>query len=372
MKIKKYTAPTMPEVMKEVRKDFGTDAVILQSKEVKKGGFLGLFKKTFIEVVAGVDPEPIISKSSPSKKQVTEHTQQSHNRKVKEENPLREEILNLQRLIEVQGRTSKQEFTPVYQLAYEHLLAQELSPSIAGQLIKDVKNDETNQDKYHDQETILIKVKQLISNRLEQVDIGFTYDHRIIQFVGPTGVGKTTTIAKIAAKLYLEDKKKVAFITLDTYRIAAVEQLKTYAKILHIPVEVAYSKEDYRKAVEKFSSFDVILVDTAGRNYRDNQYMNEIKEWPSSLKVTNYLVLSMTSKPKDMLDIYRRFQLLDVHGVVFTKLDETEQYGNILNICWNNKIRIGYLTNGQDVPEDVIQPSVEEMSHLILSDNNEN
>ncbi|MFS0751828.1 flagellar biosynthesis protein FlhF [Oceanobacillus sp. 1P07AA] len=370
MKIKKYTAPTMPEVMKEVRKDFGTDAVILQSKEVKKGGFLGMFKKTFIEVVAGVDPEPLISKPIPSEQQNTKQTQHIQNRKVKEENPLRDEIVNLQRLIEVQGRQSKHEFTPVYQLAYEHLLAQELSPTIAEQLIKAVKDDETNQG-YSDLESILIKVKQLISKRLNQVDIGFTYDQRIVQFVGPTGVGKTTTIAKIAAKLYLEEKKKVAFITLDTYRIAAVDQLKTYAKILHIPVEVAYSTEDYRNAVEKFSSFDVILVDTAGRNYRDDQYMEEIKEWPSSLQVTNYLVLSMTSKPKDMLDIYKRFQLLGIRGVVFTKLDETEQYGNILNLCWNNKIRIGYMTNGQDVPEDVIQPTVEEMTNLIMSDNNE-
>ncbi|BAC13532.1 flagellar biosynthesis protein FlhF [Oceanobacillus iheyensis] len=371
MKIKKYTAPTMPEVMKEVRKDFGTDAVILQSKEVKKGGLLGMFKKTFIEVVAGVDPEPVNSKSIPREKQITEYNQDNHNRKTKDENPLREEILNIQRLIEAQGRQSNHEFTPIYQLAYEHLIAQEISPTIAEQLIKEVRDDETNQDEYHNLESILINVKQLIVNRLEQVDIGFTYDHRIIQFVGPTGVGKTTTIAKIAAKLYLEEKKKVAFITLDTYRIAAVDQLKTYAKILHIPVEVAYSKEDYRKAVEKFSSFDVILVDTAGRNYRDNQYLNEIQEWPSSLKVTNYLVLSMTSKPKDMLDIFQRFQLLGIHGVVFTKLDETEQYGNLLNISWNNKIRIGYMTNGQDVPEDVIQPSAEEISHLILSDNDE-
>src|SRR5699024_5525665 len=163
--------------------------------------------------------------------------------------------------------------------------------------------------------------------------------------VGPTGVGKTTTIAKVAAKLMLEDTKKIAFITTDTYRIAAIEQLKTYARILNIPVEVAYNVKDYQQALKKLEGYDLILVDTAGRNFRDAKYIRELQENTGNSEVATYLVLSLTAKPKDLNDIYDQFYQIPLEAVIFTKLDETTQYGSMLNIAVTKEIGIAYVTD---------------------------
>src|SRR5690606_7134176 len=141
----------------------------------------------------------------------------------------------------------------------------------------------------------------------------------------PTGVGKTTTIAKVAAKLMLKKQKKVAFITTDTYRIAAIEQLKIYARILNIPVEVAYNVDDYKQAIQKLSNYDVILVDTAGRNFRNPVYIKQLKELMGNVDhIATYLVLSLTAKPKDLQDIFIQFEEIPLKEIIFTKLDETD------------------------------------------------
>src|SRR5699024_5741910 len=198
---------------------------------------------------------------------------------------------------------------------------------------------------------------------------GITYDKKIVHFVGPTGVGKTTTLAKVAAKSMLEDKKHVAFITTDTYRIAAIEQLKTYAKILDIPVEIAYSNEDYKQAIDKFSGYDLILVDTAGRNFREDKYSKEMIETVQLEENTEtYLVLSLTAKPKDLFDIQQQFKQLPIKEIVFTKLDETTQFGSVLSIMKAMNKGVAYITNGQDVPDDLMEPTPERIIDLSIGD----
>src|SRR5699024_10910696 len=151
-------------------------------------------------------------------------------------------------------------------------------------------------------------LENLLDNKLENAIGGTFDDHKqFIQFVGPTGVGKTTTLAKVAAKTILEQKKEDAFITMDTYRIAAIDQLKTYARILDVTIEVAYSLEDYKQALQKFQQYDYIFVDTAGRNFRNLQYIQELKKMLTidERRVETVLTLALTAKAQDISDIYR-------------------------------------------------------------------
>lgn len=367
MKVKKFIAATMPEIMKEIRADLGSDAVILSSKEVQQGGFLGLFKQKKIEVIAALDPQPMV----PSK-QVKEAAKkepdfnQAHIKSAQSNIEVLNEIKYLKRILEQQAEQSESSYLPDYQLVYQHLLDQEIEKGLARELIESVISRHENTEQSITPKVIFDNLVEEIDQRLNEVSFqGITYDQQVIQFAGPTGVGKTTTLAKIAANCMLVDHKKVAFITTDTYRIAAIEQLKTYARILDVPVEVAYTIEDYNQAIRKFSTYDVILVDTAGRNFRDEKYIQELQE-NIGLNTKTYLVLSLTAKPNDVIDIYKQFQHLSIKEVIFTKLDETLQYGSMINLTLRYQIGIAYLTNGQDVPDDLVQPTSNIITDYIL------
>jgi flagellar biosynthesis protein FlhF len=193
------------------------------------------------------------------------------------------------------------------------------------------------------------------------------FSKKYINVVGPTGVGKTTTLAKIAAQAVLKYGKKVAFITTDTYRIAAIDQLKTYAKILNVPLEVTYTIDDFVKAKERFSHFDLILIDTAGRNFRNKQYVEDLKSvigFDEDLETI--LVLALTSKYSDMLDIFEQFSSIKINKLIFTKVDETSKYGTIVNLILKNKIGVAYLTNGQNVPDDIFEASPESIANTVF------
>ena len=367
MRIKKYVAATMPEAMNVIRKELGPEAVILNSKEVKRGGFLGLFKKKRIEVIAALDPHPLErQEEQPRIKKTVEQPFVLMNEE-KDNNEILSEIKHLKKIIEIQSQQAGADLLPDYQLALKHLLDQEVDASIAEKFIQDVAKSYESNEKQPNVTEIFTAMETVIEEALHKFSFnGISGDKRIVQFVGPTGVGKTTTIAKVAAHLMLKDKKKVAFITTDTYRIAAIEQLKTYARILNVPMEVAYNVSDYKKAVEKLDAYDFILVDTAGRNFRDAKYVNELQEMMGDFEeIATYLVLSLTAKPKDLLEIYDKFYRIPLTEVIFTKSDETTQYGSMLNIVLSKQIGIAYVTNGQDVPDHLLRPTPKDISRLI-------
>lgn len=370
MKMKKYIAPTMPEAMKQIRKELGPDAVILNSQEIQQGGFMGLFKKKKIEVVAALDsvPQPTkieLKKTVPLKKTDLFTPQKEMN----ESAVVLSELKQLKKMMEYQAEKVNQ-YPIQYQEMYQHLLYHEVSSTIARQIMDTLIDRHEAAEMTADLEAVKQDTNELIKEILRDISFkSIEYEKKVIQFVGPTGVGKTTTIAKIAANMILKDHKKVAFITTDTYRIAAIEQLKTYAKILNIPIEVAYSISDYKLAVEKFSEYDVILVDTAGRNFRDEKYVRELeKSVDMHVEMDTYVVLSLTAKPQDIVGIYDQFKHLSIKEVIFTKLDETRQYGSMLNIVLEKQIGIAYVTNGQDVPDDLFQITPERIAKLIVGD----
>ncbi|MGL4820526.1 MAG: GTPase, partial [Bacilli bacterium] len=192
---------------------------------------------------------------------------------------------------------------------------------------------------------------------------------RFMYFVGPTGVGKTTTIAKLAARAVMKEGKRVAFITTDTYRIAAIEQLKTYAQILNVPLEVCYTPDDLTRAKEKFAHFDSVFIDTAGRNFRNRAYVDDFQTMIGNDTSSHvYFVVSMTHKMRDIEAIIRNFDGVPVHQFIATKVDETTSFGPLVQLLVATGIGCAYITNGQNVPEDVRAASPATIIELLVGD----
>ena len=180
---------------------------------------------------------------------------------------------------------------------------------------------------------------------------------KLVFFIGPTGVGKTTTIAKIASKFQVEKEKKVVLLTADTYRIAAAEQLRTYANILEAPFRIIYTEEEIKTACEEFSDYDYILVDTAGHSHQNEGQQEDMKKlldvMDDTVEKEVYLVLSATTKYKDLLNIADTYSKITDYKIIFTKLDETETFGNLLNLKLHTGVELSYVTCGQNVPDDI-------------------
>ncbi|MFA8437486.1 flagellar biosynthesis protein FlhF [Pueribacillus sp. YX66] len=353
MKVKKYIASSMPEAMGKIRAELGEDAVILVSKNISTGGFLGLFSKKKIEVIAAIDEQP--------KKKLKTKSHAAHSLPIRENQTLLSEMQELKKQLKQMKQQTNNESESLFeinQIFKKHDIRQSLIERINENLMERYEQQQLRTIPYDIQ-------KQWTSDYLLHVLKdkkigGFQYEKRMLNIVGPTGVGKTTTIAKIAAKAVLQDNKKVAFITTDTYRIAAIEQLKTYAELLNIPVEVAYNLQDFNEANEKFQNYELVIVDTAGRNFLDKKYVEQLNKIVNfNEEMETYLVLSLTSKYEDMRKIIRQFNQFPIEKVIFTKKDETSSYGAMVNVMDEFSLGLAYVTDGQNVPEDIVIPSID-------------
>jgi len=267
------------------------------------------------------------------------------------------ELQHLKTMMAGLARPSAQpQLPPVWGRLEEHLLAQEVQPDLVRQLIESARRDlAASADEAQGREAAEAVRKRMLALFPPPQGKPVSADSKIVHIVGPTGVGKTTTIAKLAADQVLKQRRKVGLITSDTYRIAAIEQLRTYANILDVPVEVVFSPADLTRALHNLREADVIFMDTAGRNFRNEMYVSELNtlirhQGPSE----TILVLSLTSKYSDMKAITANFSKFKVDNVLFTKMDETYSYGAMLNLLDEFPIRLSYVTDGQNVPDDIM------------------
>ncbi|ESU33028.1 hypothetical protein G3A_08270 [Bacillus sp. 17376] len=385
MKVKKFTASSMPEAMKLVRGELGSDAVILNSRVVHTGGFMGLFKKNSIEVIAAIDPDtegspnPDIMDKPNKYKPSVKNDESKKDAQTVRMNPITEtprkadkdllkEISQLKEMLKGTGKSEGVSLPEPVSKQIQCLRDQEVDHEIIDELAAVLLEKWYLGGSKASDEEITEWIGTAIGSRLSPLTFeGVSFEKKFVNVIGPTGVGKTTTLAKVAAECVLKHQKKVAFITTDTYRIAAIEQLKTYAKILDVPIEVCYNLDDFKAATDKFSDYDLVFIDTAGRNFRNQKYVNDLKNVIDFGKnMETYLVLALTAKQKDMEDIRKQFSLIHIDQFIFTKLDETAVYGSMLNMAIKFSTGIAYLTNGQDVPDDLIEANPEMIANTIL------
>ncbi|PYF07123.1 flagellar biosynthesis protein FlhF [Ureibacillus chungkukjangi] len=376
MKMKKYTAPSIPEAMKLVRAELGEDAVIINSKVVVTKKLFGLIKQKNFEVLAGVDQveTKIMSPRLPDLQTNTNQYQEP------EEQPklhiddtlskeLKNEIADLKLMMKSMQKHTIQSELPENFLPYiDFLKRQELSEELITAISDELFVHQKRKGTLLMREDMKEITKEVLRKMLFDLPMGgLSYEKKYINVFGPTGVGKTTTIAKMAARAVLEKKKKIGFITTDTYRIAAIEQLKTYANLLQAPVEIVYNANDYKKAIENFAHLDLIFIDTAGRNYKEAKYVDDLMQMINfDEEAESYLVLALTAKESDMEAIIQQFSEIPIGKYIFTKIDETNSIGTMYNLMIKYNKGLAYYTNGQEVPEDIEVAELEKVLELFF------
>jgi len=389
MKIRRYTADDFQTAMARAKMEMGKDAILLHTRQFKEGGFFGLFGKRRVEITVAVDEEtrvttdliaaaasakePVVSEPSPATIFEAEEIEDDLLTEDAPSPELLKEIAAVKDLVEdIRGRINERDFqrslSKTGRAMYQKMVAAGVEEKLAGKMIK--LADERAQEEDCDLEEVGYEIIIEYLKVPKPIEIKKKANRaRCVMLIGPTGVGKTTTIAKLAANYGLLEGKKVALVTVDTYRIAAVEQLKTYAEIIGIPCEVVFNPADIGKALDKHSHRDVILIDTAGRSPRNEEQIAELTEF---IKEGNpdeiILVLSATTRSEDIIEIYNRFNIFRVDKIIFTKLDETSQYGNILNAVYKTRTPLAYITNGQNVPDDIKVPDIAELARVILGE----
>lgn len=372
--------------------ELGSDALILSIKSVKPKGFWRWFRRPYVEVTAALDdnkeqPGLTGNKELAEDKELAEFKSflSGLSQKQREFEAKTAEVLPkpAESVLAVRSGKGKAAAEPlknreeqpetaeaaepqvlIGQVIYEQLTENEVDDRLADQLVAELL--ESGRDFSLEEGLNMVYrrlVKELSDIRPIRLENGRP---RPVFFIGSTGVGKTTTIAKLASLFTLEKKCKVALITADTYRIAAVEQLKTYANILNIPIKVIYKEEEIAGCMEEFADYDLILIDTAGRSYQDTKHLQELKELLEKVEDKQvYLVLSLSTKNSDLKKTVAAYDFADF-SLIFTKLDETLAYGSILNLKQATGRPLSYVTTGQNVPEDIAVLDPYETANQIL------
>ncbi len=397
MIVKKYTGKDETEAVMKAKDDLGSNAVVLNVRTMKQRGLAKIFKKDFVEITAALEEKDFaqnVNNNKPTFSRVSSEAikkQQSQINLLADDRadtnaPKQSEIIekkldSLHDMLRNQ-MVKEEDVKPVVRpennanfkslkLIYNKLLENEVSEKYANTIINDIEN---SMKKESNLDSILASVYQKIILKFGEPEAIEDDDRRkIVFFIGPTGVGKTTTIAKLASDFKLTRSKNVAMITADTYRIAAVEQLNTYASILDVPVNVIYSPSEIVESIEELSDYQMIFVDTAGRSHKNTEQRDEIIEMISNVRnsdidadIVIFLVMSVTTKYRDMVNICDAYKSLNSYRLLFTKLDETDSVGNILNIKLYTGAPISYITCGQNVPDDIESVDVQKLAKSLL------
>jgi len=376
----------MAEALEQVKRQFGRGAVILNTRTATKGRFLGIGGRPYVEITAArsmSDLPPPLRRGTVLRRSGRGDRADGVALPMTSTSPgsaaapaadaLLSEVGALKSLVGELVRETRQSRSQVAPgELYEHyqtLVANRVAEELARRLIDDTRRQLTDQQ-LRDPAAVRGQLARSLAAMLPAsgpIRAGTQEKPYIVALVGPTGVGKTTTIAKLAANFRLREGRKVGLITIDTYRIAAVEQLRTYAQIIDVPLQVAMSPEQLREAVAQMSDCDLILIDTAGRSQRDAAKINDLSAFFSAVKPHEvHLVLSAACGEGVLAETIERFSGVGVDRVIFTKLDEAVGFGVILNCLQKVKARLSYVTTGQDVPNDIEEGEGRSIAELIL------
>jgi flagellar biosynthesis protein FlhF len=290
---------------------------------------------------------------------------------------LREMKSNMAELKTAMSRLSKQaQFGTIANVSsvlvdvYQRLVDHELAEDLAQDIILKVNNElgPSGTSNYElVREYVRRHIQELITvSGPPKLATGKT---KSIFLIGPTGVGKTTTLAKLAANYSLVEHKRVGLITVDTFRIAAIPQLRTYADIIGVQLEVVYTPAELGEALRRFADREVVLFDTPGGSPRNSKQLEVLKEYVDAVEVKDvYLAVASPTRYTDMLEVYRRFSIAPIDGLLFTKIDETNRFGPLVNLVNETKARLTYLTTGQNVPQDIELADSVKMAELLLAE----
>lgn len=417
MIIKKFLAKTETEAIEMAKEELGSNAIVMNIKKVHPKGVAKFFVKSKVEVTAALE-ENIVYDTETRKEKGNEKTGSSVDltapkfvpdivaggEEDEEKNVagIEEKLNSLQQMLEKQmlekqmsrkeeakdssepdkereeekelpeAETESEEIRKAdacKELIRKQMLENEVASSIADKLMEEINNSLPKDAALNQilaaiyQKIILMTGQPYVLDKV--ADDGPKY----VFFLGSTGVGKTTTIAKIASRLKLENKKNIALITADTYRIAAVEQLKTYANILSVPLSVVYSPAELGEVQEELNKYDVCLIDTAGCSHKNKEQLNDIRELIEQIPISKrevYLVLSAGTKYSDLKDIADAYSDLTDYSMIFTKLDETSSAGVMLNMRTYTNRPLSYVTWGQNVPDDIGTVDAQKIAKKLL------
>jgi flagellar biosynthesis protein FlhF len=395
MRIRRFEAPSVQEALHQVRSELGPEAVILYTKKLRRGGFLGFGGFDVAEITAGLDdaafqaPAPVaaarmaepvsvgLTQASRSPVPPPPPRPKSRDESTERKTEIFQSELNDGKVLSgaLMSRPSPQkkalaELHPELQRLEKQLEKNGVEPEVALQLLRAV-NKEVSEKGYPQSVTLgqlvgkFIAASVKVSGPIETIP----GRARVVAFIGPTGVGKTTNLVKLASQYSLIHQLKVALLTADTYRIGAVEQLRIYRDIIDIPFEAVNTPQDLKEALRRHADRDLIFFDTAGRSPQNKKQLSELRAFLEAAGAAEvHLVISATTKNEDLLPIVGKFGLVPINRFLISKLDETRSHGMILNLASNFSIPMSYLSNGQNVPNDIEIATPERLAELVLGE----
>lgn len=378
MKIKRYVASDYKTALRQAKEEMGRNAIILHSRQVKQKGLWGWLKNPQVEITVALD-DTLQVHTDQSRRPKDRYSTQPAAVKTELQIPQKEQELieEIRRMSHLMGDMRSRLYeiehikglSEAVQLFFNALVENQVARELAMQIAASVESRlprDNGVDAHWAREVCLHTIREYVRN-IKPIEVSREKKGTLVFMVGPTGVGKTTTIAKLSANMTFLEGKKAALITLDTYRVSATEQLQTFADIMGIPISVVFTGNELKEAIDKYRESDIIFVDTAGRSPYNEEQMQELEKFIDVAQPDEtILVMSVTTSSSDLMAIYHQYQALGINKVIFTKIDETCTYGQMLNALWEIKKPIAYITTGQNVPDDIEVPDSMSLARMFL------
>jgi len=370
VKVRKFVAPTLKEATALMKKELGNDAFILSTRVLDKRTDLGIQKH--FEITSGIEEELDVVLA------------EVDNKIPKSKSSFNEELMNLQKrvignsssnrknddsdTIVIAPKTKKRVKITAEQLKQyvDKLIYQEVSKPIIKSIVNQIKKSEEFIDASNIEDYVITSLSSMIPTT--NFEIKKRGKQKIVAIVGPTGVGKTTCIAKLAAISKILNNLKIGIISIDTYRLGAIDQLRIFSEVSSIDMLVAYEPSEMRGLIKKFSDKDLIFIDTAGRGQKNKSELEKTKEFLDMINLDEtYLAISATNSTKNLQDVVKKFEVFDYSALVVTKIDEGVVFGNIINVASVSKKPLIYLTNGQVIPDDIIAADSDFIAKMVVT-----